>query len=1589
VPLRVILYIHRTSIRIVLFTILFATVVFFALTRTEVGRNGLRIELERRFDATFEGRLAIGQLNGNLVNTLYARDVRIFDPDGRIMLSVDSVIVSPDWKQLFTREISLGGLTLIRPRMNLLNDENGFWNVGRAFQKRNPDSTQSTPWAISSTDLRLSDGAIATANIGPLPEPIRRGDVFNFVEARIDSISLSATIDWQREVRQVDLIDLSASLVDPKYRLEKVQGQLIFDGTRLSVPQFWLNTGSSFVAMNGYVNQFDDFLRGFFDGVGIDLTLDQSRIDFGELRRLLPSLPVADEVRTSAHVYGPLSSLVVESLKMERGATRISGEGTLLGFPDSLDLEVAFRDNVIATPDLRTIFPEVAVLKAFNVDTLHADVFAKGVIHRDAADRQPQFDVSTELNLTSPFGNLSGNVNLKRENSAGLQYRGELVSDELNLGAVVQDETWRSALTGKLSFDGRGQTADSLNGAVHLRLGVSALAGRSIDSLSADFNINRMLVSGRLTGIVGGGSMQVEWGLDAANEMPTYQMITSLHRFDIGPLIRNDTMETRLNGRLVLSGRGYSDPNLQGKLSMELDSSTVRYGNINRTVLPQKMSLALAPRFGDGSRLSIDGDAGTLRILGDVPVSPILMLSTLWQSAFLSTVAHVMDKRYPPQPALAGGGSAPPSQVDMVNGDAQPPDLFERREQVRTAFAAAGVGREIILDVQTRLIRPELLIAFFPGAPEFRTDLQSHLRLVAGPDSMRASATIFGDSLRLGPVYADSLTIKLRAAADLNRPLERTLVASLDISADSAHFGQSLRIPKLRFSYLERHGTITMTTLKGGRLGPLRIGAGIDILPDRNRVTIDSLFAAFGHYAWTTPGRPAIDFYRSAVVVPDLLFQSRSPIQDENQQFRIRGKYSTEPSDTLYLDTRRVALREFTDFVDFKPHLGGLFNSRVALTGGGRSPKLTGNINVSALSLDQYILGDVDVESRFVPGRPDVNLRLELRPTVAPDTAFVYGTTLPAFVKENRLGIDGFFRLPRRSATGVVLDPGAWNLNMTVGRADLFFMKILIGALDHARGKAVGKGSISGTFGKPIFNAQLKISDGHFEVPDLDIQYAVDGDVRVDAKAIHIDRAHLVDPTGGEGVVSGPILFNDYKNFSFDLHGQFDRLQIIDVDRSDVLPFYGHIWASGEAQLTGPIYNAQLRTTNARTTPESEIFVPVEESRGASDESFIIFADSTGKLPNIQKRTRRSNVLASRPVGERRFLDGVDLNIDFFASPGSTIHLVIDPLLGDVINAVGTGRIQIQRTNGEFFTYGKLEVNSGDYLFTAGEVFVRRFLIEDGGDITWDGDPINAQLNIPASYRTRASRAGLPSFGGNSQSLIPLIVKLQISGRVVAPEVNLSLAIDQTQQNRLGDYQGIEAILNQPERSTEYATSVLLTNSFRLTTNNIGSGSGGQLAFTSVSQLVSSQLNRFLNQTLPNVDFTFGLQGENAQDLDVTYGVALRLLDEKLIIRGEGVYQGSRTSTSAANSGSQSLQGEFVVEVKLSPAVSVEVFYRREGDVLAENAALTNTTGAGLSYQTEFSTWGGFFHKVFGWITPDKKPDMEEPEDRVAGTTDN
>ncbi|MEM8560284.1 MAG: translocation/assembly module TamB domain-containing protein, partial [Bacteroidota bacterium] len=658
-------------------------------------------------------------------------------------------------------------------------------------------------------------------------------------------------------------------------------------------------------------------------------------------------------------------------------------------------------------------------------------------------------------------------------------------------------------------------------------------------------------------------------------------------------------------------------------------------------------------------------------------------------------------------------------------------------------------------------------------------------------------------------------------------------------------------------------------------------------------------------------------------------------------------------------------LAEVLRVVGLSRPFGGQLNGDVAIPAALGQPELEGDLRIAPFLFDGRPAGEITIASRFRPGTTDLGVDLTLAPNpddlVAPDAR-----RLPT----NDFDITGTIRLPGRADDGT-RTRGAYDLDAEFRRLDLFFFDWLFRRiLDRADGVATGAARITGTLTRPLFEADLAISDGSFRVPKFNLAIGIEGDVTVDTEGIHLQEALLSDRSGGSGRVQGSILFNDYRFWSFDLAGALRQMQIIDVAQSDALPFYGDIRASGALTFTGPVDNVFLRSDNARTTPDSELYIPVTASAPTTDTSFLVFADSTGQVPEAE--TRRS-LVSRRPTTERSFLDGLEMQLNVQAPSGSVVHLVLDPATGDVINAEGRGRLELAIDQGRFSTFGTFNVEGGDYVFTAGDVFTRRFRLVPGGILRWTGDPIDAGLDLAAAYETRASLAGLNLRGVEdpARQRVPLIVTTQLTGTVTAPLVDLRLDLDTGERLDSGVIEALRTELNRRDQQAEYATSVLLTNSFLLApSDDFGTvgDTADELITTSLSQLVSARLNQFLNEALAseNVEVLFGVQqGSDFEDIDLTYGLALRFLDERLIIRGEGLYQ--RDNSEALQT--DDFQGEVAVEVKLTPDVSLEVFYRRENELLIGEAVGGTTFGAygaGLSYQTEFASWPSLLGALIG-----------------------
>jgi len=1575
--------------------ILAGIVLFVGLTRTQVGRDVLRSQIEAAFNQRYEGTLSIGTLEGTLVDEIVARKIDLRDPGGNVVATVDSVHAVPQWANLLTAQLSLQTLTIVHPQVSLARDASGSWNASRVLERR-PSSIQSRPSLdVALGTVAVQDGRVQTTRDGPAPQSVQEGWIFDYTRTTVSDVSLRASVDRQERRSYVEIQSASFSLSDPNLQASSLQGIVRRTSTGWSVSEVDLSLESSRIRGDGSLTLNSTSQ----DPVTYSLNVERSRIDNVELQRLVPRLPLAESTTIEGSLQGTPSRLQVENVTVTHDSSFATVEGSVESAGDAFRVDLRLRESTLVPTDLREVWPGLPRPPNPEMGPFTLSGRVRGTASRAPdPDTVRSFDLDVTLDAQSPHGVLEGSAELTREQTGSASYSTSVRTRTLDLAPLTGQSELSSELTGTVKAQSTRSSAGSFRGEIDLSLASSQIAGRSVASAEAVATVTDQSGRGTLTvRQPGGGSLSTRAAVDSLHRRPRYEATLSSTNLDLAPL--NEALpSTDLNANLTVRGAGAEWRPLAGSAALRVDSSRIYRGDSTVALPPHSATLQLNDRTTDRPRIEVSGTVGTVTIDGTTLGPPLWSTARIWATALRNAVQRERAKPAPSQT---------PSELSVLSVPDRPQNQSALRANAEDALTQLESPGPIDARASLRVQRPDVLHAWWASFPRRADNFNADAELTVGTDTLFASGSVSAARLQSGNNTLENIDIEYHLSTQFDEPLAQSTRVTAQAHAGHADLGgPAISALDVSLTYGDRSGRISVSADSIGLVDSLEASGTLRISSSTNELQLNQLSLGINSERWTINSPASVFAYSDALVFTPIRVAHPHPTSPAVQSIHVEGTLSARPTDTLSIRAQNVYMPTFSRAAATPRMIGGEVNADVHLQSAWGVPQLTGDASVQRLSYDRRILGNVRLHTEYSADSPDLLLDGEIRTPITTVDSLTGPSLVPAgaqAVDPNRLSWTGRIQLPSWATSdsevqNSALPPGeTLDLSVEVERADLFFFRYIFEErVSRVRGYATGPLHIGGRFQDPIFNADLSILNGAVSLPLFGLDYQVEGAVEVDERGIHPDDLEVQDGAGS-ATVNGSIFFNEYQYFSFDLSSTLDEMTVIDVPESENLPFYGSIRASGPLRLTGPLSDASLSTNDARTTPDSELYIPLSGTSVEDDSGYIVFADSTGRAP-VQTLTRRQSIFGDRPQGVPTFVDGLNLDLNVTAPSESTVHLVFDPLVGDVVTLVGSGRVQLLRQEGDFSVFGNFDATNGTYQFTAGEVFVRRFNI-NAGSISWDGSPTNATLDLNAEYRTRASPSGLPGFD-NFRGRIPVTVQLAISGRVATPQVDLSLSLSrQDAQNPLIGSESLDAVLNDPAQTTEYATSVLLTNTFLLTTESSsedGSAgndnpssrltrAGNQFAFNSVSQLVSSQLNRYLGQAFPNVDLNFGIQGEEPENLDLIYGVALRLLNERLIIRGEGIYTGDEADTQQT----QGPQGEFVVEVRLSPNVSANFFYRRTGDELSLNRVLTSSRGAGVSYQTRFSNWKSLFGRLFGWLLPSDSdsPKNDRPDEPVASET--
>jgi hypothetical protein len=490
-------------------------------------------------------------------------------------------------------------------------------------------------------------------------------------------------------------------------------------------------------------------------------------------------------------------------------------------------------------------------------------------------------------------------------------------------------------------------------------------------------------------------------------------------------------------------------------------------------------------------------------------------------------------------------------------------------------------------------------------------------------------------------------------------------------------------------------------------------------------------------------------------------------------------------------------------------------------------------------------------------------------------------------------------------------------------------------------GTASGNLSVNGFESFPRIEGDVISNGVTLTVPYLGTHYEVDGKVEVRPDGFLMDQWTLFDASGAEARFNGTVLHRNFKDWNLDFGIEIsDRaITLMNIPITDDALFYGTASGTGDINVSG--FGPMLEIDASLTTEEGTDFALPMDSQ--SDVDYVDFV-----------RFKKSSTETETPAIRRGTFSNTRINLGIDVENGAQARIVFNRKVGDEIVGNATGHLDLEVNDFEQLDMtGNLEITEGAYHFTLQNWFNKRFDIQPGSTISWEGDPYDAQLNVATTFTTRAALDPLLPETDDLPGRIPVDLQLTLNGSLLRPGLDFNVAVP-TADSRIQAL--VEGALVSEEEVQRQALGLLTLNQF-IPSDPTEAAIGGFIQPAQSTQFLANQLGHWISQIAPAMDVGLdyaqdALSGEQAVGL----ALSTQLLNDRLHIEGE---VGAQT-TGTVNAEDFQIQ-DLTVSFDLTEDGGIQLTGHSR-----QNASLTNAIegeavqGVGIRFKWEFDEWGAW-----------------------------
>lgn len=569
-----------------------------------------------------------------------------------------------------------------------------------------------------------------------------------------------------------------------------------------------------------------------------------------------------------------------------------------------------------------------------------------------------------------------------------------------------------------------------------------------------------------------------------------------------------------------------------------------------------------------------------------------------------------------------------------------------------------------------------------------------------------------------------------------------------------------------------------------------------------------------------------------------------------------------------------------------------------------------------------------------------------------------------------KVGIFAVIRDPLTRQRKVSVDGGIWvtrdslSFGFDANRVNVGIMKPFVSAFcSDLYGEASGKCKLFGSFSDIDLVGDLKADTISMKLDFTNTWYHAGNDsVFLHKGVIELPPITLYDDEGHTGEFSGWLRHDYFHNpvFNFRLRDAKSLLCYNTNEKINPL-WYGTIYGSGHAQINGRPGLIDI-DMNMTTEEGSKFYYVISDAEDVAQYSFLTFTDkkkerqqalTIDSVPEYLKKFSKQN----EDTGSES--SNVILSLKGTVTNDALVTLVMDPKAGDNITARGQGALQMDYNlaNNDMRMIGTYVLDEGNYNFTLQDIIIKNFSIRKGSLIKFDGDPMNANLDIAATYRVNTNLTDLDKSFANDKELnrtnVPVDALLLVSGPMTHPDITFDIELPTLTSDV---ERKVKSLVSTNDMMSRQIIYLLALNRF-YTPEYTGGQSNGSEWSSMASSTISSQLSNILSQMTDKLEVAPSFRSDKGDFTDLEFDVALssRLLNNRLLINGNFGYRDRNTSNTQ-------FVGDFDIEYLLNKNGNLRLkAYNHFNDQNYYLRSALTTQGVGVVFRRDFDSL--FRHK--------------------------